>query len=160
MQVVHVLNGAFMDQMLDPAVPGMIDIAAGTAMLFGRGDEPFDLTTVDDTARFTAYLATDPADVSGVRYISGSRSTFAEIFAETEQLSGKQLTKNAVASAEDLRHMTAAQRTRGRWCRSGTCSPCSPPRPFPRETTTTTPAHPATTLHDYLTAVHAALAPA
>ena len=87
----------------------MIDVAQGTAMLFGRGDEPFDLTTVDDTARFTppTWPPTPPTS-PGVRYISGSRSTFGEIFDETEKISGKELTRNTVASAEDLKHLTAS----------------------------------------------------
>ena len=35
LQVVHVLNGGFMDMMLDPNTPGMVDVDAGTAMLWG-----------------------------------------------------------------------------------------------------------------------------
>ena len=94
MQVVHVLSGGFMDMMLDPAVPGLINLSGGTVMLWGTGDEPFDLTTVEDTARFTARVATDPADVSGVRYLSGERTTFNTIIAETERLTGTTLTRN------------------------------------------------------------------
>lgn len=108
MQVVHVLNGAFMDMMLDPATPGLIDLSAGTVMMWGTGDEQFDLTTVDDTARYTARLATDPDDVSGVRYLSGSRSSFNEIVAETERLTGTTLTRNVLGTADDLRELTAA----------------------------------------------------
>jgi uncharacterized protein YbjT (DUF2867 family) len=68
LQVVHVLNGAFMDMMLDPSTAAVVDLNNGTAMLWGTGDEPFNLTTVEDTARFTAKVAIDPADLSGVRY--------------------------------------------------------------------------------------------
>ncbi len=71
LEVVHVLSGAFVDMMLDPSTAGIVDLDHGTATLWGTGDEPFDLTTVDDTARFTAKVATDPADLSGVRYLSG-----------------------------------------------------------------------------------------
>ena len=108
MQVVHVLNGAFMDMMLNPAIPGLINLHDGTVMLWGTGNEPFDLTTVDDTARFTAKLATDPADVSGVRYLSGSRATFNDIITETERLTGRTLTRNVLGSADDLRQLTDA----------------------------------------------------
>ena len=108
LQVVHVLNGAFMDMMLDPAAAGLIDLTTGTATLWGTGDEPFDLTTVDDTARFTAKVATDPADLSGVRYLSGARASFNEIIAETERLTGTTLTRNVLGSAADLRRITAA----------------------------------------------------
>ena len=108
LQVVHVLNGAFMDMMLDPATPGLINLDEGTVMLWGTGDEPFDLTTVDDTARFAAKVATDPADLSGVRYLSGSRASFNDIIAETERLTGTTLTRNVLGSADDLRQLTAA----------------------------------------------------
>lgn len=154
---VHVLNGAFMDQMLDPAQPGMIDVSSGTAMLFGTGDEPFDLTTVDDTARFTAYLATDPTDVSGVRYISGSRSTFNEIFAETEAISGQPLTVNPVGGVDTLRSTTA--QAEDPWSvvpQWYMLSMLTVPA-FPHSDDHY-PGSPATTLHDYLTGAHAALA--
>lgn len=72
MEVVHVLNGG-LDMMLDPDTAGVVDLHAGTAMVWGTGDAPFNLTTVEDTARFTARIATDPADVSGVSYLSGAR---------------------------------------------------------------------------------------
>lgn len=108
LQVVHVLSGAFMDMMLDPRSPGLIDIGRSTVMLWGTGDEPFDLTTVEDTARFTARIATDPADVSGVRYLSGSRSSFNEIIADTERITGIPLTRTVLGSADDLRGITAA----------------------------------------------------
>jgi uncharacterized protein YbjT (DUF2867 family) len=107
LQVVHVLNGGLMDMMLDPNTAGIIDLDKATAMVWGSGDERFNLTTVEDTARFTARLATDPADVSGVRYLSGAETTFNEIIAETERITGKPLTRNVLGSAEDLRHITA-----------------------------------------------------
>jgi len=108
LQVVHVLNGAFMDLMLDPATAGLIDLTKGTVMLWGTGDEAFDLTTVEDTARFTAKLATDPADLSGVRYLSGARASFNEIIAQTERLTGTTLTRTVLGTAEDLHRITAA----------------------------------------------------
>lgn len=107
MEVVHVLNGGFMDMMLDPNTPGMVDLTAGTVMVWGTGDEPFNLTTVDDTARFTAKVATDPADLSGVRYVSGAETTFNTIIDEIERVSGTTLTRNVLGSAEDLRRITA-----------------------------------------------------
>ena len=107
MQVVHVLSGGFMDMMLDPAAAGLIDLSAGTVVLYGTGNEQFDLTTVEDTARFTSRLATDPADVSGVRYLSGARASFNTIIAETERLTGTPLTRIVLGSADDLRRITA-----------------------------------------------------
>jgi uncharacterized protein YbjT (DUF2867 family) len=108
LQVVHVLGGGFMDMMLDPDTAGLIDLAAGTVLVWGTGDEAFNLTTVEDTARFTAALATDPADVSGVRYVSGAETTFNAIIDETERITGSPLTRTVAGNTEDLRRITAA----------------------------------------------------
>jgi uncharacterized protein YbjT (DUF2867 family) len=154
LEVVHVLNGAFMDMMLDPSTPGLIDLTRDTVMLWGTGDEPFDLTTVDDTARFTARVATDPADLSGVRYLSGSRSTFNQIIAETEQLTGTTLTRTVLGSADDLRRITASADDPWSVVPQWYFLSMLTVPPFPRTENDRYPdAHP-TTLHDYLTQAH------
>lgn len=107
LEVVHVLNGAFMDMMLDPNTAGIVDLQASTARLWGTGDEPFNLTTVDDAAHFTARLATDPRDVSGIRTVSGAETTFNTIIAKTERLTGRPLTVQTLGDADDLRRITA-----------------------------------------------------
>ncbi len=107
MEVVHVLNGGFMDMMLDPDTPGIVDLQAGTATVWGTGDEPFNLTTVEDTARFTARIATDPADVSGVHRVSGAETSFNAIIDETERITGNPLTRTVMGTTEDLRRITA-----------------------------------------------------
>lgn len=156
MEVAHVLNGAFMDMMLDPKTPGLVDVVQGTATLWGTGDEPFNLTTVEDTARFTAKVATDPTDVSGVRYLSGAESTFNTIFAETEALSGATLTRNVLGSVEDLRRITAAAADPwsviGEWYFLSMLTV----RPFPTTDNDRYPDVHPTGLHDYLTAAHQA----
>jgi uncharacterized protein YbjT (DUF2867 family) len=107
MEVVHVLNGGFMDMMLDPDTTAIVDLSAGTATVWGSGDEPFNLTTVEDTARFTARIATDPADVSGVRRVSGAETTFNAIIDETERITGTPLARTVMGTTEDLRRITA-----------------------------------------------------
>lgn len=107
MQVVHVLSGGFMDMMLDPARPVFVDLPNGTASVWGTGNEPFNLTTVEDTARFTARVATDPADLSGVRYLSGAETTFDAVIDETERITGRTLTRSVAGSVEDLRRITS-----------------------------------------------------
>jgi uncharacterized protein YbjT (DUF2867 family) len=156
LQVVHVLNGGFMDMMLDPGTAGLIDLDAGTVMVWGTGDEAFNLTTVDDTARFTAALATDPSDVSGVRYVSGAETTFNAIIDETERIAGVTLTRNVLGSAEDLRRIT-----------SGAGDPWSVVMqwyllsmltvgPFPTTDNDRYPDARPTGLHDYLVGAHQA----
>ncbi len=107
LEVVHILNGAFMDMMLDPSTAGIVDLTKDTAMLWGTGDEPFNLTTVDDTAKFTAKIATDPADLSGVRMISGAQTTFNTIIRDTEALTGRTLSRNVMGDVDDLRRITS-----------------------------------------------------
>lgn len=160
MQVVHVLNGGFMDLMLDPGTPGLIDLDKGTAMLWGTGDEPFDLTTVDDTARFTARVATDPADLSGVRYLSGDRTTFNTIIGETERITGTTLTRNVLGSADDLRRITAGADDPWSVVPQWYFLSMLTVAPFPTNENDRYPdAHP-TGLHDYLVQAHRALAQA
>lgn len=106
LEVVHVLNGAFMDMMLDPNTAGLIDLNVGTATLWGTGNEP-STSPPSTTPRFTSRIATDSADLAGIRYFSGAETTFNAIIAESERLSGKTLTRNVMGSADDLRRITA-----------------------------------------------------
>jgi len=55
---VHVLNGAFMEVIWAPFF-GMVNAAEGTFRYFGTGDEKLDMTTYEDTAKFTAEVALD-----------------------------------------------------------------------------------------------------
>ena len=59
--IVHVLNGAFLDGMVAMG----FDHTARTVSYWGTGDEVFEATTVEDTARFTARAALDTDLVSG-----------------------------------------------------------------------------------------------
>lgn len=108
LEVVHVLNGAFMDMMLDPNTAGIVDLNANIARLWGTGDERFNLTTVDDTARFTAVIATDDAPLAGVRMVSGAETSFNDIVERTEKVTGRTITRQVFGDADDLRRITAA----------------------------------------------------
>jgi nucleoside-diphosphate-sugar epimerase len=93
--------------MLDPANTMIFDHERGNVSVFGTGDEPFNLTTVDDTAHFTAKIAVDPAEVSGVHYVSGAEASWNTIAAEIEQVSGRALTLRRLGDADDLRRVIA-----------------------------------------------------
>lgn len=108
LEVVHVLNGAFMDMMLDPRTAGVVDLAKGTGNFYGDGDDPFDITLIDDVAAFTARVATDESATAGTYALSGSRTSFNDIIAEVEKLTGRTLTRNSRGSVEDLRAAVAA----------------------------------------------------
>jgi len=157
MQVVHVLNGAFMDMMLDPSAPGLVDVAGGSVTLWGTGGERFDLTTVDDTARFTARVGTDPADLSGVHYLSGEQASFNTIIAETEQITGRTLTRNVLGSADDLRRIVAAAEDPWSVVMQWYFLAMLTTPPFPTNDNDRYPDARPTGLRDYLTG-HAALA--
>ncbi|MCA9711564.1 MAG: MOSC domain-containing protein [Myxococcales bacterium] len=59
-QVVHVLNGCFLDVGVLFGFLGAFDLAEGTMALWGGGRTPMDFTTYADTARYTALAATRP----------------------------------------------------------------------------------------------------
>ena len=157
MQVVHVLSGGFMDMMLDPAVPGLIDLSGGTVMLWGTGDEPFDLTTVEDTARFTARVATDSADVSGVRYLSGGGPPSTRSSPRPSGSPAPRSRATCSAAPTTCAASPPEPTTRGRSCRSGTSCRCSPSPPFPTDDNHRYPDASPSGLRDYLTQAHRAL---
>jgi len=157
MEVVHVLNGVFMDGMLDPAQPGLLDVGTGTVMLWGSGDEPFDATTVKDTARFTARVATDPEDRSGVRYVSGSRTSWNEVIALTEKLTGRTFTRNVVGDAHSLRQVVAQAEDPWSVVMQWYALAMLTTPPFPTTENDRYPDARPTTVQDYLADAHAAL---
>ncbi|SDS35893.1 NmrA-like family protein [Friedmanniella luteola] len=154
LQVVHILNGAFMDMMLYPQTAGIVDLHTDTARLWGTGDEPFNLTTVDDTAQFTARLATDPDDISGVRRVSGAETTFNTIIAKTGTLTGRPLTIQVLGDADDLRRITAAAQDPWSVLTEWYFLSMITVPPFATTDTDRYPDLQLTTLDDYLTAAH------
>lgn len=157
LEVVHVLNGAFMDMMLDPKTAGIVNLQTGTARLWGSGDEPFNLTTVDDAAHFAARLATDPADVSGVRTVSGAETTFNTIITKTEELTGAKLAVQVLGGADDLRRITAAATDPWAVVMEWYFLSMITVPPFAQTDNDRYADLHLTTLDDYLTAAHAAL---
>lgn len=160
LEVVHILNGGFMDMMLDPGTPGLIDLAKGTVLLWGTGDEPFNLTTVEDTAHFIARVATDPADMSGVHYLSGAQVTFNTIIEETERITGTALTRNVLGTADDLRRITAAAADPWSVIQEWYFLSMLTVAPFPTNDNDRYPDVRPTGLRDYLVQAHHALAQA
>lgn len=154
LEVVHILNGAFMDMMLNPSTPGLIDLDKHTVMLWGTGDEPFDMTTVDDTARFIARVATDPEELSGVHYLSGSQATFNTIIEETERITGTTLTRNVLGSADDLRRITSAAADPWTVVQEWYFLSMLTVPPFPTNDNDRYPDARPTGLHDYLVQAH------
>jgi hypothetical protein len=117
LDVVHVLNGAFMDMMLDPRTAGVVDLDRGTGHYWGDGTDEFDVTLIDDVAAFTARLAVDPATKAGTYAISGSRTSFAGVITAVEQATGRTLVRQQRGTIADLR--AAVSRATNPWAAIG-----------------------------------------
>ena len=109
LQVVHVLSGAFMDLMFGPGSAGPVDLNTGSVAYWGTGDEPFDLSTVDDTARFTARLAVDPDVHAGVHTISAGPTTYKQIARTIERVTGVTLNSKNLGDDQQLREAIEAK---------------------------------------------------
>ena len=107
LQVLHVLGGAFMDGMFGPGSNGPVDLNEGTITYWGTGDEPFDLATVDDTARFAARLAVDHDARAGVHTISAGPTTYKNIARTIERVTGRTLTPKILGDERQLRDIIA-----------------------------------------------------
>lgn len=110
---VHVLNGAFMDTMLTPFI-GVFDLDGGTARFWGTGDEPVDLTTTDDTARYTAEAAIDRQLPSGKFAVAGEVTTFRQAASDVGMTLGKPLQPLSLGSLADLENWIAERQDAGR----------------------------------------------
>jgi uncharacterized protein YbjT (DUF2867 family) len=108
LDVLHVLNGAFMDMLLDPATAGVIDLKHDAGNYYGAGDDEFDVTLIADVARFTARLAVDLSAPAGTYRISGSRTSYNDIIATVEDVTGKTLSRNLRGTVSELESATSA----------------------------------------------------
>ncbi|HVG47283.1 MAG TPA: NmrA family NAD(P)-binding protein [Rubellimicrobium sp.] len=102
LEVVHVLNGGFMDVVAAPFA-GILDREAGAIRFWGTGEERFDLTSVEGTARFTARAALDRDLPSGKFAVSGSRLSFHEMADAVEAATGQPLRRESLGSVEEPR---------------------------------------------------------
>lgn len=57
-KAVHILNGGFFEAILFPFM-GTLDVESGEIRYWGTGDEPWDMTSMEDTAKFTAKVLGD-----------------------------------------------------------------------------------------------------
>ncbi|WP_045741930.1 NmrA family NAD(P)-binding protein [Actinoplanes rectilineatus] len=101
-EVVHVLNGQFLDRRVLFGFIRVIDPATRTAYVWGDGEVPMDFTTYADTARYTAAAAVDDNPIGGVLGVAGDTLTFHELVRAYEKASGKTLRIERLGSMEDL----------------------------------------------------------
>jgi hypothetical protein len=101
-EVVHVLNGGFLDRGVLFGFLRVIDIDKQTAYLWGDGKQPMDWTTYADTARYTVEVAIDERPVPAKFTVAGDVLDFDGIVREYEAGSGKKLRIERLGSLEDL----------------------------------------------------------
>ena len=113
MEHIHVLNGAFLDTLATGGGIVDFDDEAGVASFWGSGEERFEATTVDDTARYAARAAVDPSVPSGKFAVAGQRLSLGDIVSAVERGTGRRYERRSRGTTEDLRALTASQREAG-----------------------------------------------
>ncbi|MBJ7341535.1 NmrA family NAD(P)-binding protein [Mycolicibacterium sp.] len=106
---VHVLNGAFLDGMVDMG----FDHDARTVSYWGTGDDVFEATTVEDTARFTARAALDTDLVSGPLPIVGDRVSPRGMTDIVETITRARYQRHSRGSVDEIRAQLEDARSRG-----------------------------------------------
>jgi hypothetical protein len=101
-EVVHVLNGAFLDRGVLFGFLGAIDLDKGEAYLWGDGNEKMAFTTYADTAAYTAEAALDDRPVPDKLFVAGDLLTFHELVAEAEAGLGRKLAVKTLGTMADL----------------------------------------------------------
>ena len=107
---VNILNGSFMDNFLHSQFAGVFDMEKGTATFWGDGNDPFDATSVEDTARYTARAAVDRNLPSGKFALAGEQLTFNGIIDVVEHVSGRTFERRSQGTIADLKQTIARQR--------------------------------------------------
>jgi uncharacterized protein YbjT (DUF2867 family) len=97
-----VLNGAFTEVLLSP-FSKLLDSEAGTFSYWGEGEQPCDMTTYDDTAKYTAEAIADPEMANSTLKVAGDVLTMKQIRSTYEQATGKTLVEKCLGNIEDLK---------------------------------------------------------
>jgi hypothetical protein len=101
-EVVHVLNGGFLDRGVMFGFIRVIDPEKRTAYLWGDGMKPMDWTTYADTAAYTVEAAADERPVPSKLCVVGDVLDFQGIVRAYESGTGKKLRVERLGSLEDL----------------------------------------------------------
>lgn len=101
-ELIHVLNGAFLDAGVLFGFLGAFDLEAGKVFLWGEGGELMDFTTYEDTARYTAEAALDREPLPRHFNVAGDVLDFAGLVAAYERGSGRTLEVERMGTMDDL----------------------------------------------------------
>lgn len=99
---VSINNGAFMEVMLTPFI-GTFDLEAGRFNYWGEGDELCDFTAIADVAKYTAEAVADESLANITLEFAGEVTTFKQMLASYEQVTGRKLTEQRLGSLADLK---------------------------------------------------------
>ncbi|GIH66594.1 NmrA family NAD(P)-binding protein [Microbispora siamensis] len=98
--VISVLNGAFYEVMV--GFMGLVDWDRGTLSHWGDPDQPLDLTSVRDTAAYTAAVALDPKATGTLRF-AGEVLSMRQFHEAVQRGSGRTLELRHLGTADELR---------------------------------------------------------
>ncbi|HEX4991567.1 MAG TPA: NmrA family NAD(P)-binding protein [Candidatus Binatia bacterium] len=101
-EVVHVLNGAYLDRGVLFGFLGAFDLEKGEAYLWGDGNERMEVTTYADTAAYTAEAAVADGPLPGEFFVAGESLTFHELVNETAAGLGRPVTVKKLGTLADL----------------------------------------------------------
>jgi len=102
-----VLIGGFMDVML---TRGAVDLKNGKLSYWGTGDEPLQVTSIEDTAKLVAEVVFDPRAHDQAIHFAGDVTSNRGIAQEYERLSGKKLEERRLGSTDDLARWIAEKK--------------------------------------------------
>ncbi|WP_225772080.1 NmrA family NAD(P)-binding protein [Inquilinus sp. Marseille-Q2685] len=107
---VHVLNGAFHEVVIAPFFQ-VFDLEAGKVSYWGDGDAVFDVTTVADTALYTAAAALDPDLPRGKLSVAGDQITMNQAIAAAEKAFGRRFEVRQLGTVAELERWIANTRS-------------------------------------------------
>jgi len=101
-EVVHVLNGAFLDRRVLFGFLGAVNLQKREAYGWGDGHAEMQFTTYDDTAAYTAAAALDDRPVPDKLFVAGDSLSFDRLVNEVEAGLGAPITVKSLGSFSDL----------------------------------------------------------
>jgi len=108
-EVVHVLNGAFMDGGVLFGFVGWFDLKNNKAFRWGKGDVPLHVTTYEDTAQYTAEVALDDKPVPSKFCVAGDTLSLNDIISTYNEVTKKTLHVEEMGSLDDYHSQTMAK---------------------------------------------------
>jgi nucleoside-diphosphate-sugar epimerase len=101
-EVVHILNGCFLDKGVLFGFLGAFDLGKAEAYLWGDGNEKMQFTTYADTAAYAAEAALADAPLPSQFNVAGESLTFHELVNETAAALGRPITVKKFGTLADL----------------------------------------------------------